>query len=145
MDLTKIKEKALEIVNEYGLELYDVEYVKEGRNYILRIIIDKAEGIELDDCVNVSHAIDPFLDSIEKEFKEDYNLEVTSPGAEKKLRTLDEVIKHVGRYVYVETERDRLVGDLLEVKGEVLELKVKNKKVGINYNDIKLIQTTIKF
>ena len=75
-----------ETVEAEGVELWDVRYVKEGASYYLRVFIDKAEGITIDDCTNVSHAIDPIIDEADP-IEEAYYLEVSSPGIERELRT----------------------------------------------------------
>ena len=72
------------IAEELGLILWDVLFEKEGANYYLRIIIDKEEGVGIDDCVNMSHAIDGPLDR-EDPIDRQYNLQVSSPGIERKL------------------------------------------------------------
>ncbi|MBR6509067.1 MAG: ribosome maturation factor RimP [Clostridia bacterium] len=73
-----------ETVEECGVELWDVRYLKEGASYYLRVFIDKAEGINIDDCTNVSHAIDPIIDEADP-IKDSYYLEVCSPGIEREL------------------------------------------------------------
>ncbi|MBR4287026.1 MAG: ribosome maturation factor RimP [Clostridia bacterium] len=72
------------IAEELGLILWDVLFEKEGANYYLRIIIDKEDGVGIDDCVNMSHAIDGPLDR-EDPIDRQYNLQVSSPGIERKL------------------------------------------------------------
>ena len=72
-------------IENIGYELYDVEYAKEGPNYYLRIFIDSEKGIDLDDCEKVSNAITEILDK-EDYIKEQYFLEVSSPGVERILR-----------------------------------------------------------
>ncbi len=74
-----------ETINNLGYELYDVEYVKEGKDYFLRIYIDSENGIDLDDCEKVSNSITELLDE-EDNIKEQYFLEVSSPGIERILR-----------------------------------------------------------
>lgn len=72
------------IVAEYGVRVYDVEYVKEGSDWYLRAYIDKDEGVTIDDCENVSRALNVKLD--EEDYIEDaYILEVSSPGLGRKL------------------------------------------------------------
>ena len=72
------------IVAEYGVLVYDVEYVKEGSDWYLRAYIDKDEGVTIDDCENVSRALNVKLD--EEDYIEDaYILEVSSPGLGRKL------------------------------------------------------------
>ena len=70
--------------DELGLVLWDVCFEKEGANYYLRIIIDKEDGVGIDDCVNMSHAIDKPLDDANI-IDRQYNLQVSSPGIERKL------------------------------------------------------------
>lgn len=65
------------IIEKIGYDLYDVEYVKEGKNYFLRIFIDKPEGIDLQDCEKVNDAINDILDEADY-IKEQYFLEVSS-------------------------------------------------------------------
>lgn len=87
--LTKLEEKVEKLlkgmIESLGYELYDVEYVKEGKNYFLRIYIDKPEGIDLNDCEKVNDAISDRLDEANY-IKEPYFLEVSSPGVERVLR-----------------------------------------------------------
>lgn len=69
-----------------GYSIWDLEYVKEGTEYYLRITIDSEEGIGIEDCERMSRAIDPVLD--EHDVIEDaYHLEVSSPGIERDIKT----------------------------------------------------------
>ena len=81
----KIESLTSKPINDLGYELYDVEYVKEGKDYFLRIYIDSEKGIDLDDCEKVSNSITELLDK-EDYIKEQYFLEVSSPGVERVLR-----------------------------------------------------------
>ena len=73
-----------ETVKNQGVELWDVRFLKEGANWYLRVFIDKPEGITIDDCTNVSHAIDPIIDEADP-IDKSYFLEVCSPGVEREL------------------------------------------------------------
>lgn len=75
----KVEEICQPIVDSLGLSLIDVEYKKEGSNYILRVIIDKPEGVNIDDCESVSRRLDEKLDEIDP-IEQSYSLEVQSPG-----------------------------------------------------------------
>jgi ribosome maturation factor RimP len=75
-------------INSMGYDVWDVEYVKEGTRWILRITIDSENGIDIDDCEAVHRAIDPILDEHDP-IENAYYLEVSSPGLERDLR-LDE-------------------------------------------------------
>ena len=80
--MANIEEKVTNLLQdrilELGYELYDVEYAKEGKNYFLRIFIDKEDGIDLNDCEKVNNGIMELLDEADY-IKEQYFLEVSSP------------------------------------------------------------------
>lgn len=85
-----IAETVSEIIKPYveaqGCWLWDVEYVREGARQILRVTIDSADGVDIDDCEAVHRAIDPILDEVDP-IPVQYYLEVSSPGVERDLRT----------------------------------------------------------
>ena len=87
-------------VEAQGVELWDVRYVKEGSSYYLRVFIDNEEGISIDDCTNVSHAIDPILDEADP-IKESYYLEVCSPGIERELTKPEHFTKMLGQKIKI--------------------------------------------
>ena len=80
----KVRELAEPLAKELGLSVWDVQYNKEGAEWVLRIYIDKEGGVGIDDCVDMSHAIDPVLDR-EDPVPQEYVLEVSSPGLNRKL------------------------------------------------------------
>ena len=73
-----------EAVEQQGVTLWDVRFLKEGASWYLRVFVDKPEGITIDDCTDVSHAIDPIIDEADPIDKA-YYLEVCSPGLEREL------------------------------------------------------------
>lgn len=73
-----------ETVEAQGVNLWDVRYLKEGASYYLRVFIDKEEGISIDDCTKVNHAIDPIIDEADP-IDNSYYLEVCSTGLEREL------------------------------------------------------------
>lgn len=84
------------ILDEFGFELWDVEYVKEGSEYYLRVYIDKEGGITIDDCVDVSRKLSDKLD--EDDFIDsEYILEVSSPGLGRTLKSDRDFSKSIGR------------------------------------------------
>lgn len=112
-----------------GLELIDVEYKKEGNNYILRVIVDKPEGIVISDCENVSRELDKKLDEIEP-IESSYNLEVQSPG-ERSLKREKEYEYFKGREVevklYEALEGKKLYeGELLGLDGGIIKIILKD-------------------
>ena len=102
--MSKIEEKVEQLVKEpietLGYSLYDVEYAKEGPNYYLRIYIDSPKGIDLNDCEKVSNQINEILDK-EDYIKEQYFLEVSSPGIERILRKDEHLKQNIGKEVEV--------------------------------------------
>lgn len=90
------------IVKRCGVEIYDVEYVKEGKEYYLRVYIDKPEGVNIQDCENVSRALSDVLD--EEDFIPDaYILEVSSPGLGRVLKKDRHLEKSLGEAVELKT------------------------------------------
>lgn len=93
-----MRELILPVANELGYQLWDVEYVKEGAKMILRVTIDKAEGINIEDCEKMHRAIDPVLDAADP-IEAAYYLEVSSPGIERDLRTDEHLLACIGEKV----------------------------------------------
>jgi len=102
--LASIEEKIEKLIQNkienIGYELYDVEYAKEGKNYFLRIYIDSDKGIDLNDCEKVNNEINEILDEADY-IKEQYFLEVSSPGIEKVLKKDKHLKKNIGTEVNV--------------------------------------------
>lgn len=86
------------IVEQYGVEIYDVEYVKEGKDYYLRVYIDKPSGVNIQDCENVSRALSDALDA-EDFIPDAYILEVSSPGLGRVLKKDRHLEKSLGETV----------------------------------------------
>lgn len=82
-------------VEQLGLKLWDVRFVKEGASWYLRIFIDKEGGVTIEDCTNVSHAVDPVLDE-EDPISVSYYLEVCSPGLGRELKEPEHFSAFIG-------------------------------------------------
>ncbi len=89
-----------ETVENCGVELWDVRFLKEGASWYLRVFIDKPEGITIDDCTDVSHAIDPVIDEADP-IDKSYYLEVCSPGLERELVREEHFKKMLGEKIKV--------------------------------------------
>lgn len=96
----KIENLISKTINDLGYDLYDVEYVKEGKDYFLRIYIDSEKGIDLDDCEKVSNSINELIDK-EDYIKEQYFLEVSSSGVERVLRKDKHLKANLGKEVSI--------------------------------------------
>ncbi len=92
------------IANQLGLRLWDVRFLKEGSQWYLRIFIDKDEGVSIDDCVEMTHAINVPLDQADP-IEQAYCLEVSSPGVERELVRQEHFILNIGKKIKVKTIR----------------------------------------
>ncbi len=90
------------IAKEHGVSVYDVEYVKEGSDWYLRGYIDKEGGVDINDCVDVSHGVSDLVDK--EDFIEDaYTLEISSPGLGRPLKKDRHLAASIGRQVELKT------------------------------------------
>lgn len=152
--LEKITNLINPILEHHDLYLDDIEYVQEKNEWYLRIFIEKNHGhLDMDTCVEASEDISQKLDEADI-IKNEYYLEVSSPGAEKPLKTLEKVAASVGEYVYIQFQQptqgmDEVHGTILNVDGSQIELQylVKNikKKCIIQYEDIAFIRLAVQF
>ncbi len=100
----KVWEIAEPIVNELGLKLWDVRYVKEGADWYLRVFIDKDGGVDINDCEAVSRALDEPLDE-QDPISQAYTLEVSSPGLERPLVRDEHFTQFIGSDIMVKMIR----------------------------------------
>ena len=152
--LEKITSLIQPILSEHDVYLDDIEYVKEKNEWYLRIFIEKNVGhLDMDTCVAVSEAISDQLDEADI-ITNEYYLEVSSPGAEKPLKTLEKVQQSIGEYVYIEFKNpmfgmNDVYGTILNVDGDTIELQYMVKKIkkkcSIQYDDIAFIRLAVKF
>lgn len=98
----QVRQIALPIVQEAGMELVDVEFLKEGGHWYLRVFIDKPDGINHEDCRFVSEKIDKLLDE-KVQVAHEYNLEVSSPGIERPLNKLEDYQRFIGNNAIITT------------------------------------------
>lgn len=90
------------ILDELTFELVDIEYVKEGKNWFLRVFIDKTGGIDINECALVSEKLGEKLDTIDPDpIPQAYFLEVSSPGAERPLKKEEDYEQALGNYINV--------------------------------------------
>lgn len=141
------------ILSEKNLELVDIEYVKEGSNWFLRVYIDKVGGIDITECGEVSELLSERLDEVDP-IKEAYFLEVSSPGAERPLKTKDDFHKYLQENIYVKLYEPiegtkEYEGILKEFSNDIvtIEYKVKTQKklVEIPYDKIAKARLAILF
>ena len=94
------------IVEAHGCELWDVEYVREGSEYFLRLYLDKEGGVDINDCEAISRAVDPILDEKDP-IAESYHFEVCSAGLERALKRPSDFERFMGSPVMVKLYRPR--------------------------------------
>ena len=101
----RVMEIAAPVAEDLGLSVWDVFYGKEGQNMIMRITIDKPEGIGIQDCEKMSRAVDPLIDA-ENLTSAPYSFEVSSPGLGRRIRTEDQFRQWTGKPVTVRLVRE---------------------------------------
>lgn len=119
----------LPIVEKEKIELVDIEYKKEGPNWYLRIYIDKPNGITLDDCQKVSEQLSDKLDK-EDPIKENYFLEISSPGLDRPLKKESDFTRFKGEMV--EVKLYETLNGSKTIEGELLGLENNNIKVNVD-------------
>jgi ribosome maturation factor RimP len=136
----KVTELVTPLIEENHLELVDVEYVKEGSDYYLRIYADKEGGITIGDCERVNRAMSDIMD--ENDFiKEAYILEVSSPGLTRPLKKDKDFARSIGKLVEVKTFKK--IDDFKEFEGELLAYDDESITIRIDDEDIKILRNNI--
>lgn len=148
MNLEKVKEVLVPYLEENNFKLYDLEYVRESGMNILRVLVSKKDGINIDELAEINNYLSEELDKY-PEFDFEYMLEVSSPGAEMPLRNREEVEDSVGKYVNINTGDKVYEGQLLSYQNDTLvvrvNLKGRFKNFEIPYENIKKIRLAVKF
>ena len=146
----KTEEILLPIVEEYGFELVDVEYVKEGGTWYLRTYIDKEGGISIDDCEKVSRRLSDILD--EKDYIDDtYIMEVSSPGLGRPLKKEKDFKRSLGKEVDIRTYRmidkqKEFTGILKDYDKDTVTIELDDETLKIfEKGDIALIRLAFDF
>ena len=143
------------ILEAENFELVEVEFVKEGKNWFLRVFIDKEEGIDIEECAFVSERLSEKLDTIEPDpIPQAYFLEVSSPGAERPLKKETDYKKAIGNYIHVSLYQGvdgekQYEGFLQSFDTEELVLKVRiktrEKEITFDRKNIALARLAIQF
>lgn len=144
-----------EILSNMDKQLVDLEYVKEGKNWYLRVFADKEGGIDIEDCANISEALSEALDAIKPDpFPDAYYLEVSSPGVERPLKTKEDFNNAIGSYIhldyYAPVYGEKFhEGTLLEVKEDEYDIEVmiktRKKQLSIPKDKVSKARLAVKF
>ena len=143
------------ILAEHNFYLYDMEFVKEGKSWYLRVYIDKDGGITLNDCATVSDQLIEALDNVEPDpIPQAYFLEVSSPGAERPLRNEEDYQRAVNDYIHVSlyqqiNGKKVYEGTLTKLTDKELTLdyldKTRHRQVVIDRSKVAQARLAIKF
>ena len=136
----RVYELIKDAVEEEGVRLWDVRFLKEGASWYLRVFIDKPEGISIDDCTNVSHAIDPIIDEADP-IDVSYYLEVCSPGIERELTRSRHYEESLGKQVRLKLYRaydgkKEITGTLEDVTEENVTLVTEGNALTVERKNI---------
>ena len=128
----RLKEKLLPLVKEENLELVDLEFSPSGSKSLLRIYVDRPEGVTIGECANLSRKVSDFLD-MENLIPHRYNLEVSSPGLDRALIKREDFMSKVGEKVRVFLNEPvdgkmELVGEIKKICEETLYLSTQSEK-----------------
>ncbi len=131
-----LEEQIKLIVENSGLKLYDIITTKEHDRNIFRVVVTSKDGVNLDKCAEISRLISPLLD-IDEPMNGVYNLEVSSPGIERKLKKKEHFIASIGELVKVKNFATKsFKGELLDADNEKITIKTEIGQEEITYDDI---------
>lgn len=137
------------IVEARGCSLWDVEYVREGADHILRVAIDKEGGVDIDDCEAVSRAVDPVLDEKDP-IPESYRFEVCSAGLERQLKRPSDFERYLGEPVLVKLYRPRdgqkeFPGRLVRYEDGAVTIEMRGREVTFDKAEVALVRLRVEF
>lgn len=144
MEVNAFKEALSKDIESVGYHLYSLTYKKKDN--ILEVLID--ESLDLDGISRLSELISGFMDKYDKDFDE-YLLDVSCAGCERRIRNEDELRRAVGEYVHIKTREFEEDGYLKSFENGKVTVeymdKTRKKAVTVNYDDIKMIRYAVKF
>ena len=135
---THVEQQIQRIVESEGMELVHIEYRKQGRAYLLRVDIDKEGGVTVEDCQLISQQVSTWLD-VEDPIPAEYELQVSSPGLDRKFYRTSDYEKFIGRLVRVKTAKPIrglhvIVGRLKEFDGQTIVVTDPKMKKDADYS-----------
>ncbi len=148
MKLDNIEKIIIPKIEEEGFEIEYVEFVKEGDNNILRVVIDNPNGnVAIDDCEKISRKIE---DDIDKNIDKEYVLEVSSAGLERQLKNIKLFEKYIGSEVYVKLykkldDKKEITGILKSVNDNNIVIESLEKEYILNIKDVAVAHTIYDF
>lgn len=148
--IRRVEEMALPLCEQAGVTLWDVEFEKEGGQYMLTITIDRDGGVDIDHCEQISRAIDPMLDAKDFDFLPPYTLCVSSAGLERRLKKPEHFAKYIGETVEVKFYRAidgaKIVeGKLMGYDNGNVTVEVGGQTVVYEAADVASVRLTVQF
>jgi len=127
-------------VQALGLELWGVELLQQGRYSLLRVYIEREEGVTIEDCEKVSRQVSALLD-VEDPIAGEYTLEVSSPGVDRPLFSVEQYAKYVGSEVNLKLRRAvdgrrKFKGQIIKVSGDIVGLLVEGTEYDLEHSEI---------
>ena len=147
--IEQVEAIALPVLAELGLELVEVQYRREQSGWVLRLIIDKQEGVSLEYCTAVSREISQLLD-IEDFIDQAYNLEVSSPGLDRPLKSMADFQRFTGRKARIKTvepiDGERFfIGRIKQTREETIILEVGRRELTIPFAQVSKARLEVEF
>jgi len=140
MSVKRLTNMLQPLVEDLGYEFVGLEYTGQSKNAVLRIYIDREQGIDLDDCGRVSGEVAALLD-VEDPISGQYNLEVSSPGLDRPLFTLEQCARFAGEQVQITVfapveGRRKFKGRILSVTGDTLNIDQDGAEIALDFSNI---------
>ena len=138
--VTLITELIDTTIQALGLELWGVELLQQGKYSLLRIYIEREEGVTIEDCEKVSRQVSALMD-VEDPIAGEYTLEVSSPGMDRPLFTIEQYSQFVGSEVDLKLRRPvdgrrKFKGQIIKVSEDVVVLSVDGSEFSLEFSDI---------
>ncbi len=127
-------------IQALGLDLWGVELLQQGKYSLLRIYIEREEGVTIEDCEKVSRQVSALLD-VEDPIAGEYTLEVSSPGMDRPLFSIEHYSQYVGSEVDLKLRlpldgRRKFKGQIIKVSGDIVGLAVEGSEYDLEFSDI---------
>ena len=144
-----VAELAAPVAAEFGCELWDTEYVREAGQWFLRLYLDKAGGVDILDCENVSRKVSDLLDEVDP-IEGSYVFEVSSAGAERQLKRPSDFERFIGSPVLVKTYQNRdgrkeFPGVLKGYEDGDILLQIGTPELRFNKSEVAMVRLRIEF